>query len=115
MADKIVIGFERLPTLEILGKEYPYDASSEKIQKELEELSGKINPTFSGVIDVCKQFITLMFCGNEEVAQRIEEVYGDRALLWIDAIIQMTDYLGAPRIKGIMERTAKLKRAADKK
>jgi len=95
---KIVIGAERLPTIEILGKDYPYDASSQTVLSRLEELSAGIEPRLDSAIDACKEFVTLLFCGNPEPAARIAEIYKDSALLWIDVVVQLMEHLDPARM-----------------
>lgn len=115
MADKIVIGAERLPTLEILGQEYPYDASSATVIKKLEDISQNIKPGLDEVVNACKQFTTALFCDNPEPAERIAEVYKDSALLWIDAILQMSQFITPARARAVIDKVKALKEAADKK
>lgn len=115
MPDKIVIGLDRLPTLEILGKEYPYDASSPSVIKKLEELSGDVKPELDSAVKACIEFTTTLFCGNPEPAQRIAEVYKDSALLWIDAIIQMAQFITPTKARKVIEKVTALKQAADRR
>jgi len=113
---KIVIGAERLPTLEILGKEYPYDASSQTVLSRLEELSAGIKPTLASSIDACKEFITLLFCGDPEPAARIAEVYKDSALLWIDVVVQLMEHINpASMVDTVTSRIKSLKARAMEK
>jgi hypothetical protein len=114
VGDRIVVGLERLPTLEILGKEYPYDASSSSVIKKLEELSDNVKPELDSAVETCKEFTTTLFCGDPEPAQRIAEVYKDSALLWIDAILQMAQFITPTRARKVIDRITALKRAADK-
>lgn len=112
MADRIIIGADRLPTIEILGTEYPYDVTSPATLARLEEIVNKIDPSIEGVIDLCKTFYTTVFCGNEEPAERIGAVYKDSAWLWLDAVAQLTPFILSPKAKTILDRMSALKRAS---
>jgi len=119
MADKIIISKEeRLPTLEILGKEYCYDVSSISKIEKLKVLSRNIDKSDEGVINACKEFITLMFCDNEEPVKKMAEIYEDSMVLWLDCIGQLMPYVEMPRVKSIDERKKQLdqlKKASGKK
>lgn len=117
---KIVIGLERLPTLEIMGKEYPYDISSEAALERLQNIDahkaadGAAGATLGSVVDACKEFMTTVFCGDTEPVERIAAVYKDSALLWLDAAAQIGKFAGDPKITALSEKIGTLKRAASK-
>ena len=112
MGNVIAIGRDRLPTLEILGKEYPYDMSSKESLERLKNMDA--GGALDTVVTACKAFITSVFCGNTEPAERIAEVYKDSVMLWLDASVQIGEYVVNPNIKALNDRVANLRRAADK-
>ena len=115
MADRIIIGAERLPTIEILGKEYPYDVTSATVLKKLKSLTGQIDPTTDGCVQLCREFYTALFNGDPEPAERIGEIYKDSAWLWADAVVQLTPFVLTPKLKTLVDRMGALKKAAEGK
>jgi hypothetical protein len=114
--NKIVIGLDRLPTLEVLGVEYPYDITSQTALDKLEEIANSVDVvSMDKVVDLYKQFIKLTFCNNQKVVDEIEKVYGDSLQLWADAAIQVAGYIQNPKYSTIIDRVSALKQAADEK
>lgn len=115
MSNKLIIGADRLPTIEILGVEYPYDATDIDALAKLEELANGMQKDMPGVAQACKDFVTVLFCGNEEPAKKISGVYGKSVTLWLDVIAQLGPMIVTPKVKAVTDRIDSLKKAADKK
>lgn len=115
MVDEIIIGRqERMTRVKVSGEEFLYDVTDTKTVKKLEELSKIPANDLEGTIKFCKEFLMLVFCGNERPLQIIEEVNQTSTQLWIDTVLQFTPLMQNPRVKAMEERLTKLKKAAGK-
>jgi hypothetical protein len=106
---------DRLPTLEVMGTEYPYDISDSDTLAKLKELAETIDGTGDGVVSACKKFVTAFFCDNAEVVAKIEPEYKKSVALWVDVVGQLAPFCQDMSIKSVVERTNALKRASDNK
>jgi hypothetical protein len=112
MSNKIEVSFERLPKLEVLGVEYPYDVQSDSVLERIQEITQKTSTTLTGYVELYKEFITTVFCGDKRVAEAIEKVYGDRIQGWEDVAVQISGYIATSRFSTVMTQIDTLKRAA---
>jgi hypothetical protein len=114
MSNSLIISKkDRLPTLEVMGTEYPFDISDSDTLARLKELAETVEGTGDGVVDACKRFVTTFFCDNEEVVQKIEPEYKKSVALWVDVVGQLAPFCQDMKIKSVIERTNALKKASD--
>jgi len=114
---KITVGKDRLPTLEILGKEWPYDVTRVGLLEQLDRIQ-KIDLRDDGldlgsVVELYAGFIRAVFCDNDELIKELREVIGDSLQLWADVAVQVAGFVQTAGFNTILDRLAELKAAAD--
>lgn len=114
---KITVGKDRLPTLEVLGKEWPYDVTRVGLLEQLDRIQ-KIDLRDDGldlnsVVELYAGFIRAVFCDSDELIKELREVVGDSLQLWADIAVQVAGFVQTAGFNTILDRLAGLKAAAD--
>lgn len=106
----VAIGQERLPSLEILGREWAYDIySPEKAEKYIKLVKVLKKTKDSTLIRDIKTAISDIFVEGVELVQEISKYYGENQFLWCDALVQIINEIKSPKIKALQEEITQLK------
>jgi len=105
----VIIGMERLPTLEILGKEWAYNIFDSSRAKDLIRIVKNLKATKdSTLLRDIKSFIAEVFIEGVALVQAIEAIYKDNSVLWTDAFVQIITEIKNPKIMALQAGIDKL-------
>lgn len=106
----VVIGKQRLPSLEILGREWAYNIFESSRAKDFIKVVGVLKKTKDAtLIRDIKSAIAEIFVEGVQLVKEINAVYGDNAFLWTDALLQILEEIKNPKLKDLSFEIEKLK------
>lgn len=109
----VVIGLERLPSIEILGKDWQYNVFASDCADKLINIVKSLKASKpETVVRDCKKAISLIFVEGVDLVKQIDAIYKDNPALWTDALVQVINEVKNPKIKAVEEEIERLRKGA---